>query len=104
MPSKHERKMQKFDKYVAEVRAAGCVVIAYSPDDVRNAITYQFADSMTDSTFEFHPWVNLVEVAQDTHEDDALWDALSESVAFMYSRQLAAIEEYERDEALEEVN
>jgi hypothetical protein len=45
-----------------------------------------------------------VEVAQDTHEDDALWDALSESVAFMYSRQLAAIDEYERDEALEEVN
>ena len=102
MPSKHERKMQKFDKYVAEMRAAGCVVIAYSPDDVRKAITYELSDSS--HGFEFHPWVDLVQVAQDTHEDDALWDALSESVAFMYSRELAAIEEYERDQALEEVN
>jgi len=89
MPSKHERKMQKFDKYVAEMRASGCVVIAYAPEDVRNAITYHLADSMTDSTFEFHPDVNLVQVAQDTHEDDTLWDALSGAVAFAYGRAVA---------------
>jgi predicted 3-demethylubiquinone-9 3-methyltransferase (glyoxalase superfamily) len=89
MPSKHERKMQKFDKYVAEMRAAGCVVIAYSPDDVRNAITYQLADSMSDHKFEFHPDVDLMQVAQDTHEDDTLWDAISEAVGFAYGRAVA---------------
>ena len=89
MATKHERKMKKFDKYVAEMRAAGCVVIAYSPTDVYNAIKYQFADSMTDPKFEFHPDVNLVQVAQDTHEDDTLWDALSEAVAFAYGRAVA---------------
>ena len=81
--------MQKFDKYVAEMRAAGCVVIAYSPDDVRNAITYQLADSMSDDRFEFHPEVDLMQVAQDTHEDDTLWDALSGAVAFAYGRAVA---------------
>lgn len=89
MATKHERKMKKFDKYVAEMRAAGCVVIAYSPTDVYNAITYQLADSMTDHRFEFHPEVDLVQVAQDTHEDDTLWDAMSEAVAFAYGRAVA---------------
>ena len=89
MPSKHERKMQKFDKYVAEMRAAGCVVIAYSPDDVRKAITYELSDGMSDHKFEFHPEVDLVQVAQDTHEDDTLWDSLSEAVAFAYGRAVA---------------
>ena len=102
MPSKHERKMQKFDRYVAEMRAAGCVVIAYSPDDVRNAITYQLADSSHE--FEWHPWVDLVEVAQDTHEDDGLWDTLSEAVAFSYKMSIEAIEQYEREQTKEEVN
>ena len=103
MASKYERKMQKFDKYVAEMRAAGCVVIAYSPTDVHNAITYQFADSMTDPKFELHPWVNLVEVAQDVHEDDGLWDALSEAVGYSYKMSIEAIEQYEREQTAEEV-
>jgi hypothetical protein len=97
MPSKHERKMQKFDKYVAEMRAAGCVVIAYAPDDVRNAITYQLADSSHE--FEWHPEVDLVQVAQDVHEDDTLWDALSEAVAHTYRVHCAAYNR-EKDEVL----
>jgi hypothetical protein len=104
MPSKYERKMKKFDKYVAEMRAAGCVVIAYTPDDVRNAITYQFADSMSDPAFEFHPRVNLVEVAQDTHEDDYLWDAISNAVGHSYKMSVEAIDQYEREQDDEEVN
>ena len=92
MPSKHERKMAKFDKYVAEMRAAGCVVIAYTPDDVRNAITYQFADSSTE--FEWHPEVDLVQVAQDVHEDDGLWDYLSEAVGYTYRN---TCNEYDRE-------
>ena len=103
MPSKYERKMQKFDKYVAEMRAAGCVVIAYTPNDVRSAITYHFADSMSDPKFEFHPWVDLVEVAQDTHEDDGLWDTLTEAVAYSYRMSIEAIEQYEREQTAEEV-
>ena len=87
MPSKNERKMRKFDKYVAEMRKAGCVVIAYSPTDVYNAITYQLAPQSGE--FEFHPDVDLVQVAQDTHEDDTLWDAISEAVAFAYGRAVA---------------
>lgn len=103
MPSKHERKMMKFDKYVAEMRAAGCVVIAYSPDDVRNAITYQFADSMTDPAFEFHPDVDLVQVAQDTHEDDGLWDTLSEAVGYSYKCAVESVGDYARQVEREEV-
>jgi hypothetical protein len=97
MATKHERKMQKFDKYVAEMRAAGCVVIAYAPDDVRNAITYQLADSSHE--FEWHPEVDLVQVAQDTHDDDTLWDALSESVAHTY-RLHCGLRDAARDEVL----
>jgi len=92
MATKHERKMLKFDKYVAEMRAAGCVVIAYSPDDVRNAITYQFADSSHE--FEWHPSVDLVQVAQDVHEDDGLWDYLAEAVGYTYRN---ACNEYDRE-------
>jgi hypothetical protein len=99
MATKHERKMQKFDRYVAEMRAAGCVVIAYSPDDVRNAITYQFADSSAD--FEWHPEVNLVQVAQDVHEDDGLWDYLSEAVGYTYRNHC---DEADREHTAEEVN
>jgi hypothetical protein len=100
MPSKYERKMKKFDKYVAEMRAAGCVVIAYSPTDVYNAITYQFADSMTDPKFEWHPEVDLVHVAQDVQEDDGLWDYLSETVGQTY---LNHCDEADREKAEEEV-
>jgi hypothetical protein len=99
MPSKYERKMAKFDRYVGEMREAGCVVIAYSPDDLRNAITYEFADSMTDPKFEFHPDVNLVHVAQDTHEDDTLWRSLSEAVAHTY-RMLCMEADREKEEVL----
>lgn len=102
MPSKHERKMKKFDKYVAEMRDAGCVVIAYSPDDVRNAIRYEFADSMTDPKFEFHPNVDLVQVAQDTHEDDGLWDALSTAVGYAYCCAAEAAGDYARQVEREE--
>jgi len=103
MATKHERKMAKFDKYVAEMRAAGCVVIAYSPTDVHNAITYQFADSMTDPKFELHPMVDLVQVAQDTHEDDGLWDTLSEAVAYAYKCEVEGMDDYARQQEKEEV-
>lgn len=103
MPSKYERKMKKFDKYVAEMRAAGCVVIAYTPDDVRNAITYQFADSMTDPKFELHPMVDLVQVAQDTHEDDYLWDAMSNAVGHAYKCEVEGMDDYARQQDKEEV-
>ena len=103
MPSKYERKMQKFDKYVQEMRAAGCVVIAYTPDDVRSAITYQFADSMSDPKFEFHPDVDLVQVAQDVHEDDGLWDTLSEAVAYAYKCEVEGMDDYARQQEKEEV-
>lgn len=101
MPTDHERLMTKFDEYVAEMRDAGCVVIAYTPDDVRKAISYQLG-TRSDEEFEFHPLVDLIEVAKDTHEDDTLWDALSESIAWMYSRSLEAALEYEADEQAEE--
>ncbi len=100
MPS--EEQMRKFDQYIAEMREAGCVVIAYAPEDVRNAITYHLADSMTDSTFEFHPDVDLVQVAQDTHEDDGLWDALSEAVAYSYKCAVEAVGDYARQVEREE--
>ena len=78
--SEKKRSNKQFDKYIAKMRAAGCVVIAYSPDDLRNAIAYQLGTS-SDEKFEFHPLVDLADIAKDAHEDDSLWDALSESVA-----------------------
>jgi hypothetical protein len=102
MPNNYDRKMKKFEKYVAEMREAGCVVIAYTPDDVRNAITYQFADSMTDPKFEFHPMVDLMQVAQDAHEDDYLWDAMSNAVGHAYKCEVEGMDDYARDvEAME---
>lgn len=96
MTKTNQRTLKKFDRYVAEMRAAGCVVIAYSPDDVRNAITYQFADSSHE--FEWHPDVDLVQVAQDTHEDDGLWDTLSEAVAHTYRISCGTWDEYNDQE------
>lgn len=99
MTKTNARTLKKFDKYVAEMREAGCVVIAYSPDDVRNAITYQFADSS--AGFEWHPEVDLVQVAQDVHEDDGLWDYLSEAVGYTYRNHC---DEADRERTKEEVN
>ena len=103
MPSKYDRKMKKFNRYVEEMREAGCVVIAYTPDDVRNAITYQFGESMTDPKFEFHPRVSLVLVAQDTHEDDYLWEAMSNAVGHAYQCEVEGQNDYARQQEREEV-
>lgn len=93
-----EAQLRKFDKYVAEMRAAGCVVVAYSSDDVRNAITYQFADSSHE--FEWHPKVDLMQVAQDVHEDDGLWDYIAEAVGYTYRNHC---DEADREQTAEEV-
>lgn len=97
------RTLKKFDRYVSEMRDAGCVVIAYTPEDVRSAILYQLATSMTDPAFEWHPDVDLVQVAQDVHEDDTLWDSLSEACAYAYKSECEAMDDFARQQEREEV-
>jgi hypothetical protein len=89
---------EKMDRYVKEMREAGCIVIVYTPEDVRNCL------AELHQTDELDKRVSLMDVATDVHEDDAVWDAMSEAVNHAYVCLVEGEDDYERQQAREEVN
>ena len=69
---------EKMDRYVEEMRKAGCVVILYTPEDVRNCLAELY------QVDELNERVSLMDVATDVHEDDAVWDTMSKAVDRAY--------------------
>jgi hypothetical protein len=89
---------KEMDRYVEEMRKAGCVVIVYTPEDVRNCLAELY------QTDELDERVSLMDVATDVHEDDAVWDAMSEAVDRAYVCLVDGEDDYERQQEREGVN
>lgn len=93
---------EEMDRYVEEMRRAGCVVVVYAPEDVRNCLAELY------QTDELDKRVSLMDVAMDVatgvHQDDAVWDALDAAIRLAYCCLVEGEDDYERQQEREEAN